>query len=505
MRCDARKRLQQDSGLARYRSHLESRQLAPGTVNLRLGAVRRLAYEAADCGLLSADLAAGIRRVKGVKKLGMRLGNWLTAEPRPRALASTRSSASERKARPSLTRFAPRVWVIVDEVKEEKRLRQLTRRGFIFGSAALSVAGRRGFALERFGGGRLLLVGTQTAATSKGIYAYSFEAATGELKELGLAGETDNPTFLALAPNGRTVIVANELDTFEGKSSGAVSSYALDRTHARLSKISEVASQGGGPCHVTFDHTGRSAFAANYGGGSAASFSVGADGRLSPAVSFFQYSGSGPDPARQKGPHAHRVTVSPDNRFLLVNDLGLDAIHIYRLDAATAKLTANEPAVWRSSPGAGPRALLFHPSGKFAYCVAEMTSSVIVLRWDAFSGSLETVQEVAMRPPDFQGTTGASDIVIDREARFAYAADRFDDIIATFSISPTDGRLTLVNQVSCAGKVPRHLTLDPTGRWLLVANQASDNIAVLSRDVRTGQLTAGKSFPLSKPQCLVFA
>jgi 6-phosphogluconolactonase len=226
---------------------------------------------------------------------------------------------------------------------------------------------------------------------------------------------------------------------------------------------------------------------------------------LSPAVSFFQYGGSGPDPARQKGPHAHRVTVSPDNRFLLVNDLGLDAIHIYRLDAATAKLTANEPAVWKSAPGAGPRALRFHPNGKFAYCVTEMASGVVALRWDAQHGSLETVQEVGMRPPEFQGTTGGSDIVIDREARFAYATDRFDDIVATFSISPADGKLTLLNRVSCGGKVPRHLTLDPGGHWLLVANQASDNIAVLGRDRQTGHLTeAAKSFPLSKPQCLVF-
>jgi 6-phosphogluconolactonase len=394
----------------------------------------------------------------------------------------------------------------VDEANEELRLKRINRLEFIFGSVASSVVGRQGFALAKgVGGGRLLLVGTQTAATSKGIYAYSFEAATGELKTLGLATEADNPTFLAMAPNGRTVVVANELDTYEGKSSGAVSTYALDRTKARLSKISEVASLGGGPCHVAFDHTGRSAFAANYGGGSAVSFSVDADGRLSPAVSFFQYSGSGPDQARQKGPHAHRVTVSPDNRFLLVNDLGLDEIHIYRLDAATAKLTANEPAVWRSAPGAGPRALQFHPNGRFAYCVAEMASSVVVLRWDARPGVLETVQVVVMRPPEFQGTTAGDDIVIDREARFAYATDRFDDIIATFAISPESGRLTLLSRTSCGGKVPRHLTLDPTGRWLLVANQASDNIAVLPRDERTGQLTPGKSFPLSRPQCLVFA
>jgi 6-phosphogluconolactonase len=396
--------------------------------------------------------------------------------------------------------------VIVDELNQERRLNRINRREFILGSAALSVMGQRGFGLaESLGGGRLLLVGTQTVATSKGIYAYSFRAATGELKSLGLAAEADNPTFLALAPNGRTVLVANELDTYEGKSSGAVSSYSLDRASVRLSKINEVASEGGGTCHVAVDRTGRSAFAANYGGGSAASFSVGADGRLSPVVSFFQYSGHGPDENRQTKPHAHRVTVSPDNRFLLVNDLGLDVIHIYKLDAATAKLTENEPAVWKSPSGAGPRALRFHPNSKFAYCVTEMASTVVVLRWDATQGTLETVQEVVMRPADFSGTTAGSDIVIDREARFAYAADRFDDIVATFSISPRDGKLTLLNRTSCGGKVPRHLALDPSGRWLLVANQISDNIAVLARDPKTGQLTAGQSFPLSKPQCLVFA
>jgi 6-phosphogluconolactonase len=386
-------------------------------------------------------------------------------------------------------------------------LKRISRRGFVVGSAAFSVAGRGGFALaKQSGGGRLLLVGTQTSSgTSKGIYTYSFDPAAGELGTAALAAEADNPTFLALAPNGRTVLVANELDNYEGAKSGAVSSYSLDRGSARLVKTNEVASQGGGTCHVALDHTGRSAFAANYGGGSAASFSVGADGRLSPAVSFFQFSGHGADEKRQKGPHAHRVTVSPDNRFLLVNDLGLDAIHVYRLDAGTAKLTLNDPPAWRSSPGAGPRALQFHPNGRFAYCVTEMASSVVVLRWDARPGVLETVQEVVMRPPEFQGVTAGDDIVIDREARFAYAADRFDDIVATFSISPESGRLTLLNRISCGGKVPRHLTLDPSGRWLLVANQASDNIAVLARDARTGQLTAAKSFPLSKPQCLLFA
>ena len=382
-------------------------------------------------------------------------------------------------------------------------MRQITRRGFVLGSAALSAVNRAGFAAEK--DGARLLVGTQTSGSSKGIYAYSFAASTGELTSLGLAAEAENPTFLALAPDKKTLLVANELDKFDGKDSGAVSTFTLDRTRTRLSKVNQVASGGGGTCHVAFDHTGKAAFAANYGGGSAAAFAVGAGAALSPAVSFFQYTGHGPDPKRQEAPHAHRVTVSPDNRFLLVNDLGLDEIHIYRLDASTAKLTLNEPRGWKSAPGAGPRALRFHPNGKVAYCVTEMASSVVVLRWDTELGSLETVQEIVMRPADFQGITGGDDIVIDRESRFAYATDRFDDIVVTFSISPTDGKLTLVDRMPCGGKVPRHLTLDPSGKWLLIANQVSDNISVLARDAKTGKLTdAGKSFPLSRPQCLVF-
>jgi len=376
---------------------------------------------------------------------------------------------------------------------------QVSRRNFIYGSAAAAFALRSGVsqAADRF-----LLVGTQTlTGISKGIYGYTFRE--GELTQQALAAEAENPTFLVLSPNRRTIIVANELDSYGGKSSGEISSYSLNPDRS-LTLVNDVASRGAGPCHVAFDHTGRSAFAANYGGGSAASFSVAHDGRISSAVSFFQYSGSGPDSARQKGPHAHRVTVSPDNRFLLVNDLGLDVIHIYRVDAATAMLTPNEPTSWRSAPGSGPRALQFHPNGRAAYCVTEMASTVVVLRWDATRGALETVQEVKMRPPDFQGVTAGSDIVIDREGRFAYAVDRFDDIIVTFSISASDGTLTLMNRRSCGGKVPRHLALDPSGRWLLVANQESDNIYVLGRDARTGGLSGGKSFPISRPQCLVF-
>ena len=384
-------------------------------------------------------------------------------------------------------------------------MRKFSRRTFVQNASAVSLAAYPLLAAsQNLSSQRLLLVGTQTAAASKGIYAYSFDPSTGELKQIGLAAEADNPTFLALAPNGKILYAANELDQFEGKKSGAVSSFTLDRERAKLTMINKVASRGDGTCHVSVDNTGRCAFAANYGGGSAASF-FSTDGHLSEAVSFFQFEGHGPE-KQQSGPRAHRVTTSPDNRFLLVNDLGLDLIHIYQLDATTAKLTPNNPSEWKATPGSGPRALRFHPNGKWAYCVNELKSTVNVLRWDASRGALETTQEISMLPEGHQGPSAASDIAIDSRARFAYVANRLDDFLVTFAVSPGDGKLTLLGRSSCGGKVPRHLTLDPSESWLLVANQASDNIAVFARDKQTGRLAdQGKSFPLSKPQCLIFA
>jgi 6-phosphogluconolactonase len=387
---------------------------------------------------------------------------------------------------------------------------RITRRSFVRGSIAGAIGSRIQMAEAlRKRETDLLLVGTQTGTGSKGIYAYTFDSSSGELKDRSLATEAENPTFLVLAPDRGTVFVANEIERFEGQASGAVSSYALDRARATLTKVNEVASLGAGTCHVAVDQSGRCVFAANYGGGSVASMRAMGNGELTPAVSFFQHKGHGPDATRQESPHVHRVTVSPDNRFVLVNDLGLDEITTYALDSRTSKLSPTEWPSWRSQAGAGPRALLFHPSGRWAYCVTEMASTVEVLRWHPERGTLETAQEIAIRSKSFPGKTTGCDIVLDRQARFAYAADRFDNIIATFSVSPEDGRLMLLSRISCGGEVPRHLKLDPSGRWLLVANQQSDNISVLARDLRSGALSqvgsSRRTYGISKPQCLVFA
>jgi 6-phosphogluconolactonase len=382
---------------------------------------------------------------------------------------------------------------------------KINRRRFLTSAAVAPLAARAWVAEAATPARTLMFAGTQTKETSKGIYAYEWDAAKGSLNPPGLAAETPTPSFLALAPNGKCLYAVNELDEYEGKQSGSISAYSIDRGAAKLNLLNVVASTGSGPCHLSIDKTGRALFAANYDGGSAASFRIAADGRLSAAVSQFHYQGHGPDKDRQEAPHAHRATVSPDNRFVLINDLGLDCIHIYNLNAATAVLTPHNPPQWNATPGSGPRALRFHPKGNVAYCIEEMASVIDVLSWNAQRGALNSIQRLSLVPDDAHAGSTGSEVVVDRSGRFVYAADRGYDCVATFAVNEANGTLKLLNRKPCGGKVPRHIALDPTERWLLVANQESDTIAVFERNAQTGRLSSQKTYPISKPQCLVFA
>ncbi|MGC2162786.1 MAG: lactonase family protein [Silvibacterium sp.] len=374
----------------------------------------------------------------------------------------------------------------------------MNRRKFVAGMALVPFAARawgKGLGTER-----VLFVGTQTSpGDSKGIYTYRWNEHTGELSEQHLAAEVDMPTFLALAPNKRHMYAANERSK-----NGGVTAFAVHG--AKLSKINEASALGSGTTFVSIDHTGRAVFCANYNSGSMSSFHVEASGGLSDAVSHFQYHGHGPNADRQEGSHAHRAIPSPDNRYVLVNDLGLDCIHVYRLDAATAKLTPNDPPQWNATPGSGPRSLAFHPNGRWAYCACEMESSVTVLHWNAAAGTFKAVQKIFLTPKDYNGplSTGC-DLILTRDGRYAYAANRGYDMLIGFTVG-AEGKLTEVNRVGSGGKIPRHIALDPSERFLLTANQVGDNIAVFPRDAKTGKLAEnGKSFPISRPQCLVFS
>jgi 6-phosphogluconolactonase len=379
-----------------------------------------------------------------------------------------------------------------------------SRRSFLAKLSAVALAARtRSWAGEPAG---LIFVGTYTndkGSTSRGIYAFRWDADAGTLAPLGLAAPTVNPNFLTLSPTRRHLYAVNDVDQYRGQKSGSVTSFAVEGD--TLKAINSVSSGGGGPCKITVDFTGKAAFVANYDGGSAASFRVLPNGALSKAVSRFQYSGHGADPQRQAAPHTHCTTVSPDNRYILVNDLGLDRISVYRLDPLTAALTPNDPPFYEALPGSGPRSFTFHPAGTWAYSLNEIANTVDALAWDAERGVLTRLQNISTLPEGFNGSNTTATVAVDSAGRFLYASNRGDNSIVVFSIDDRDGKLKPVQHVDCGGKTPRHFALDPGNQWLLVANQDSSNIVVFARNTRSGLLTpTGGEYPLSHPVCIVF-
>jgi 6-phosphogluconolactonase len=358
----------------------------------------------------------------------------------------------------------------------------------------------------------LMYVGTYTTeagSTSKGIYAYSFDPDNAELTPLGLAAETTNPSFLAVHPNHRFLYAVNEVGNYKGEKSGAVSAFAIDRATGKLTLLNEVASKGADPCYLTVDKTGKYVLVANYTGGSVSVFPVLEDGRLGEASSFIQHTGHGSDPDRQEGPHAHSIDLSPDNRFAIVDDLGLDESLVYRFNSAKGSLSLNDPQVYttlaKADPGAGPRHFAFHPNGKFAYVINEMQSSVSVFGYDSSGGVLRRLQTISAIPTDFSGHKEAAEIEVHPSGKFLYASNRGHDSIAVFAIDPDKGTLTLIEYALTKGQTPRSFEIAPGGSLLFAENEKSNNIVVFSIDAKTGRLTpTGKVLEVAEPVCVKF-
>lgn len=350
-----------------------------------------------------------------------------------------------------------------------------------------------------------MYVGTYTGKGSDGIYSYRFDSNTGDLKPIGLAAKVANPSFLAIAPNQKFLYAANELNDFQGQRSGAVTGYTIDPKTGALAEINQSPSKGGGSCFVSVDKTNSTVLVANYGSGSVASFKIDSAGKLSEPVSFIQHTGLSVNPERQKGPHAHSINISPDNRFAIVADLGLDEIKIYKLDAAAATLSPNTPPATKLTPGDGPRHFVFHPNGHFAYIINEMHSTVTALRWDAKAGTLTPIESFTTLPADFKGASTTAEVQVHPSGKWLYGSNRGHDSIAVFAIDQKTGKLKMLETVPTGGKTPRNFRLDPTGKWLLAANQDGNNINVLKIDTGTGRLTAtGKGVQLVSPVCIKF-
>jgi len=353
----------------------------------------------------------------------------------------------------------------------------------------------------------LFYVGTYTedGSKSKGIYAYRYDAATGETTPLGLAVETTNPSFVAPHPNGRFLYAVNEVGNYQGPNSGGVSAFSIDKASGKLTFLNEVPSRGADPCYITVDKTGKYVLVANYTGGSVAVFPILADGKLGEASAFVQHTGKGTNPERQEAAHAHSIDLSPDNRYAMVDDLGLDELLVYKFDAAKGSLTPNDPPFAKVADGAGPRHFVLHPSGKFAYVVAEMGHTVTVFSNDAAQGKLQVVQTVMTLPKDFTGHNDDAEIQIHPSGKFLYASNRGEDTIAIYAIDAAKGTLTQVGSVPTGGKEPRSFEIDPTGTLLFAENQKSDNVVVFKIDQATGRLTPRhKTIDVASPVCLKF-
>ncbi len=351
----------------------------------------------------------------------------------------------------------------------------------------------------------LVYIGTYTVRGSKGIYTYRYDATSGQLEDLGLAAETPNPSFVAVHPNHKFLYVANETHDYQGQSSGIVSAFSIDEKTGKLALLNQMASRGADPCYISLDHTGKFALVANYTGGNLAVFPVLEDGRLGQASDFIQHKGSGPNHDRQEAAHAHWIDLSPDNRFALNADLGMDRIFVYRFDATKGKLTPNDPPFAKAAPGAGPRHIAFHPNEKFVYVINEMGSSVTTFAYDAKGGTLHKLQTVTTLPKNFKGENTDAEVEVHPSGKFLYASNRGDDGLAVFAIDQSKGTLTFVEHVSTKGKTPRNFEIDPDGKRLLVANQDSDNIVEFAINQASGKLTpTGTEIKVPAPVCIRF-
>jgi 6-phosphogluconolactonase len=348
--------------------------------------------------------------------------------------------------------------------------------------------------------------GTYTARGSKGIYLGRLDLASGKLAVEGLAAETLNPSFLALHPTRPLLYAVGELGGPSGKTERGLSAFAIDVKTGKLTLINQQSSWGSGPCHLTVDRSGRCVLVANYGSGSVACLPIRDDGRLGEATSFHQHRGSSVNRERQEGPHAHSVNLSADNRFAFVADLGLDKILIYRFDAAAGRLTPNDPPFVASSPGAGPRHFAFHPNGRWAYVIEEISSTITALGYSPERGTLRPLQTVSTLPEGFSGSNTTAEVQVHPSGKFVYGSNRGHDSIAAFAVDLESGKLRPIGHASTRGKTPRNFAIDPTGTWLLAANQDTDNVAVLRIDPKTGMPRAvGQPASVPMPVCVKFA
>lgn len=341
---------------------------------------------------------------------------------------------------------------------------------------------------------KTLLVGTYTNKGSEGIYVYNFNTQTGDFKLINQTKGIKNPAFLSISPNQKFVYAVNEDGNL-----GGVSAFAFNKKTGSLKLLNSSSANGDHPCHLEINADGKHLAVGNYTGGNLGLFEINANGSLKPNPQMIEHQGSSINKDRQEKAHVHSVNWAPNQKDLFVPDLGIDKIMHYQLQ--NGKLVAGTPAFTQLPAGSGPRHFTFHPNGKFAYVIGELSNEITA--YSHQNGELTKIGVVSTLPADYKKTSYTADIHISPDGKFLYGSNRGHNSLAIFSIDPQTGLLKLVDIQSVMGEWPRNFMIDPTSNFVLAANQNSDNIVIFKRNKTTGKLTpTGKEIKVSMPVCL---
>lgn len=348
-----------------------------------------------------------------------------------------------------------------------------------------------------------LFIGTYTDSGGKGIYVYQFDRADGSVKLVETAGDLESPSYLAIHPDGKYLYSVNRGKIVPDKNWGSVSAFSIDSGSGRLEHLNDQPVYGVEACYISTDTKGRLAFVANYSTGNVVVFPLKGDGSLGTLSDTQQHTGSGGDPARQKGPHAHCAFVSPDDKHLYVVDLGIDRVKTYEIDYTREKLIPKPNCDGITKPGTGPRHITFDQKGRYAYVIEELASSITVFQRDPDSGALHPIQDIATIPDDFKETNYCADIHIEPSGKYLYGSNRGHDSLAIFNIDPENGTLEKSGYQTVFGKWPRNFLIDPKGEYIFVVNQNSDNLVIFKLDSSTGNLEKiSDDTAIPKPVCV---
>lgn len=339
---------------------------------------------------------------------------------------------------------------------------------------------------------------------SQGIYRSLFDSATGSLTDPELVAKITNPAFLAWHPTGSVIYAVIEAGEFDGESGGGLVAWRVS-ADGGLTEIARRSVGASGPCHLSVDGTGKLLVVANYGAGSITTFPLDGEGMPGERSGIHEHSGSGPNQKRQEGPHAHGVTFSPGNRFVLIPDLGIDRLKIYRVDSTQGVVYPADHESVALAPGAGPRHLAFSPDAEHAYAINELDNTVTAFAWTEADGTLETLQTVHTLPDDWSGQSKTAEIDITSDGRWVAASNRGHESIAIFRRDPETGRLERTGIFSCGGEHPRSFAFSPCDRWIVVANQDTNDVSVFAFDPETGSVTPTESrVQVGMPVCVLF-